>query len=236
MTSCSLYSGLVQGLSVGLIGVVEGAAICLITVYCSLCRTVDHGQNEVKRLWLRRHLLAAAARLAGGRPLDAPAPVAIGPLGRGGPHRLESGERGQCQRAGQKGGDKTGPNPTDRGKPGTKHHLLVDRQGIPLASLLTGANRHDSKVFEEVLDLVPPIRTPAGHRRKRPARLDADKAYDIPRCRHALTRRHIKVRIARKGIESSQRAGWSNAPSPGSIAIGGCESATSGGPTSIRRS
>ena len=32
----------------------------------------------------------------------------------------------------------TGPNPTDRGKPGSKYHLLVDRRGIPLAGLPVG--------------------------------------------------------------------------------------------------
>ncbi|MDP9356014.1 MAG: IS5 family transposase [Chloroflexota bacterium] len=105
------------------------------------------------------------------------------------------------------GGDGVGPNPTDRGKPGTKRHVMGDRGGLPLASLLTGANRHDSVVFEELLDAVPPIRQPNGRRRKRPGKLHADKAYDIPRCRQARTRRHIKVRIARKGVDSSQRLG-----------------------------
>jgi transposase len=84
---------------------------------------------------------------------------------------------------------------------------MGDRGGIPLASLLSGANRHDSVVFEDLLDAVPPIRQPNGRRRKRPAKLYADKAYDIPRCRQALRRRHIQVRIARKGIDSSQRLG-----------------------------
>ena len=41
------------------------------------------------------------------------------------------------------GGEKTGPNPTDRRKPGSKHHLLTDANGIPLKTILTGANRHD---------------------------------------------------------------------------------------------
>ncbi len=100
-----------------------------------------------------------------------------------------------------------GPNPTDRGKPGTKRHLITDRQGLPLATRLTGANRHDSMVFEDLVDAVPPIRTPRGGRRKRPVKLHADKAYDIPRCRRFLTRRHIKVRIARKGIDTSDRLG-----------------------------
>lgn len=84
---------------------------------------------------------------------------------------------------------------------------MVDRIGTPLAVCLSPANRHDSMVFEEVLDAIPPIRRPTGQRRKRPAKLHADKAYDIPRCRTVLTRRHIKIRIARKGLDSSAKLG-----------------------------
>ncbi len=62
-------------------------------------------------------------------------------------------------------------------------------------------------VFEELLDAIPPIKQLNGRRRKRPAKLHADKAYDIPRCRRALSRRHIQIRIARKGIDSSARLG-----------------------------
>jgi len=85
--------------------------------------------------------------------------------------------------------------------------MIGDRQGIPLATMLTGANRHDSMAFEALIDAVPPIKQPSGRRRKRPAKLHADKAYDIPRCRRFLHRRRIKVRIARKGVDSSQRLG-----------------------------
>jgi transposase len=120
---------------------------------------------------------------------------------------LEPGLPGLGQRPGQKGGDATGPNPTDRGKPGTKRHLGGERAGLPLASLLTGANHHDSVAFEDLLDAIPPIKTPAGRRRKRPDKVHADKGYDYPRCRRALTRRHIRVRIARKGIERGDRLG-----------------------------
>jgi hypothetical protein len=62
-------------------------------------------------------------------------------------------------------------------------------------------------VFEELIDAIPPIKTPRGGRRKRPGKLHADKAYDIPRCRRFLGRRHIRCRIARKGIDSSERLG-----------------------------
>ena len=78
---------------------------------------------------------------------------------------------------------------------------------MPLVALLSGANRHDSIVLESVLDAVPLIRQSNRRRRKRPDKLHADKAYDIPRCRQALHRRHIKARIARKGIDSRERLG-----------------------------
>jgi transposase len=84
---------------------------------------------------------------------------------------------------------------------------VVDRRGTPLAVCVTGANRHDSVPFEALLDAVPPIKRPSGQRRTRPAKLHADKAYDSPRCRTALTCRHIRIRIARKGIDSRQRLG-----------------------------
>jgi transposase len=48
-----------------------------------------------------------------------------------------------------------------------------------------------------------PIRRPRGRPRTRPAKLHADTAYDLPRCRRALSRRHIMIRIARTGIASS---------------------------------
>jgi transposase len=104
-------------------------------------------------------------------------------------------------------GERVGPNPTDRGKPGCKRHIVVDRHGIPLAALLTAANVHDSVVLEQLLDQIPPIRKPRGRPRRRPAKLHADKAYDFPRCRRAIRRRYIIPRIARRGRDSSQRLG-----------------------------
>lgn len=101
-------------------------------------------------------------------------------------------------------GGGTEPN---RSKTGTKRHLITDRTGILLATLLTGTNRHDSVAFEALIDAIPPIKRPRGHRRRRPAKLHADKADDIPRCRRALSRRHIRVRIARKGIDAGTRLG-----------------------------
>jgi transposase len=105
------------------------------------------------------------------------------------------------------GGELTGPNPTDRGKPGSKRHVLVDASGIPLALLLGAANVHDSRLLEPLLDAVPPVHQCAGRPRKRPGKLHADKGYDYPRCRRACRRRGIVPRIARRDVESSERLG-----------------------------
>ena len=105
------------------------------------------------------------------------------------------------------GGEQTGPNPTDRGKSGSKRHLVVERRGIPLAVTQSGANAHDSTMLEATVDAIRPIKRPRGRPRKRPAKLHADKGYDYPRCRAALRRRHITPRIARRGIERSDRLG-----------------------------
>jgi len=61
-----------------------------------------------------------------------------------------------------------------------------------------------------MLDAVSPIRRPSGRpgrTRKRPEKLHADKGYDFARCRQALRKRGIRCRIARRGIESSERLG-----------------------------
>jgi transposase len=100
-----------------------------------------------------------------------------------------------------------GANPVDRAKPGSKLHLAVDSGGLPLSLLVTGANPNDSIVFEALVDDIPPILMPSGQRRRRPERVLGDKAFDHRRCRAYLTHRRIKVRIARCGVESSQRLG-----------------------------
>lgn len=76
------------------------------------------------------------------------------------------------------GGAKTGPNPTDRRKLGSKHHLLTDAQGIPLAVSLTKANRHDVTQLLPLLDKIPPVRGKPGRPRRRPERIQGDRAYD----------------------------------------------------------
>ena len=105
------------------------------------------------------------------------------------------------------GGQETGPNPTDRGKLGSKRHIVVDARGIPLVVLVGGANRHDSMLFEPCIDAITAIKGLYGRPRRRPYKLHADKGYDYPRCRRYLKKCGIVSRIARRGIESSERLG-----------------------------
>jgi transposase len=110
----------------------------------------------------------------------------------------------------EKGGELTGPNPTDRGKAGSKYHLLCDANGLPLHALLSAANTHDSKLFEPLLETNPAVRGRRGRPgrpRRRPDKLHADKGYDYRRCREYLHGRGIKVRIARRGIEDKSKLG-----------------------------
>lgn len=89
-----------------------------------------------------------------------------------------------------------GPNPTDRGKNGTKRHHLTDAEGIPLSVTLSPANRHDMKMFGATLDGIV-IERPSPHGRIE-QNLGCDKGYDYPALRLSAKRRgyipHIKER------------------------------------------
>jgi transposase len=87
------------------------------------------------------------------------------------------------------GGEKTGPNPTDRRKLGSKHHLLTEAHGIPLSFTLTGANRHDVTQLLALVESIPPVRGKHGRPRRRPDRVQGDRGYDSEPHRQALKKR-----------------------------------------------
>ena len=104
-------------------------------------------------------------------------------------------------------GGKPGPNPTDRRKPGRKHHGITDANGVPLAALVPGAHRPDVTQWLPWVDAVPAVRGKRGRPRRRPERLYADRAYDSEACRKALHARHITPVIARRGAEHGSGLG-----------------------------
>lgn len=95
----------------------------------------------------------------------------------------------------------------DRGKSGSKIHVLSDRAGIPLSVGISAANTNDAQALRPLVKAIPAVRSRRGPRRRKPAKLHADKAYDGAEMREWVRDRGIGVRIARKGIEPSDRLG-----------------------------
>jgi transposase len=76
------------------------------------------------------------------------------------------------------GGEDTGPNPTDRRKSGSKHHVLTDAQGIPLNATVTAANVNEVTQVLDVLVNKPAVGGKPGPKRELPERLQGDAGYD----------------------------------------------------------
>ena len=101
----------------------------------------------------------------------------------------------------------TGANPVDRGKAGSKVHVLSDAAGLPLAVAISAASTHDCQALIPLVLAIPAIRSRRGPRRRRPAKLRGDQGYDYGYLRSFLRQRGIVARIARRGVESSERLG-----------------------------
>ena len=160
-------------------------------------------------LRLRHDVLASSARLARGRRVaEDLGSAARRTRGRRLGRSVVGGDR-QLLGARHFWGEKTGPNPTDRGKNGSKRHLITDADGLPLAIEHTGANVHDSQCAIPLVDAVPNIKQPKGRRRKRrPKEVLADAAYDAEeKIREALRARKIIPTIRRRNTEHGSGLG-----------------------------
>lgn len=191
-------------------------------------------------LRMRHDLLEAAARLAGGRRVGRHPPSSIEQASRGRQDRLVVHGCRQFQRPRCFWGAQTGPNPTDRGKNGSKHHVLVDGHGTPMAKAVTGANTHDVTQLIPLVDAVPPVSGKRGRPRRRPRTLWADKAYDSMAHRVALWERGIEPVIPKRGTGAPRDwdpfAGSSSAPSVGCINSDDCECEMNAAPTFMKPS
>ncbi|GHH95769.1 hypothetical protein GCM10017779_62260 [Streptomyces capillispiralis] len=85
------------------------------------------------------------------------------------------------------------------GPAASKHHVLVDGQGIPLAVSLTGGNRNDVTQLMPLLDKVPPAAGVVGRPRRRRETLFADRGYDHDKYRRLLWKRGNRPVIAERG-------------------------------------
>ncbi len=76
------------------------------------------------------------------------------------------------------GGAETGPSPVDRAKPGSKHHVIVEVNGIPLTSSVTEANLPDIKEFAPLFNTLPAVGGKGGHPKTKPDAMMGDRGYD----------------------------------------------------------
>lgn len=107
------------------------------------------------------------------------------------------------------GGEDTGPNPTDRGKSGSKHHVMTDAQGVPLAATTTAANVNEVAQVFPVLTAMPPVGGKPGPKRRKPERLQGDRGYDSEPVRQALRGLGITPVLAARCTEHGSGLGVS---------------------------
>jgi transposase len=98
---------------------------------------------------------------------------------------------------GRRWGEKeNGPNPTDRGKPGVKDHVLVDGRGVPLSVVVTRANVNEHMALPDLLANHVMVRPQP--RRTAPQHLCLDAAFDNQPARQIVCREYYVAHIAPK--------------------------------------
>ena len=97
-----------------------------------------------------------------------------------------------CSVRAKRGGELTGPNPTDRGKAGTKYHVVASTDGLPLAAVPSAANVHDTRLFPHLLRLAQLVCAAIGQ-------LYADAGYDSAENRDLCLRDGIEPHIRKVG-------------------------------------
>lgn len=109
-------------------------------------------------------------------------------------------------------GGKTGPNPTDRRKLGSKHHLITDAHGAPFAAILTAANVNDVTQLMPLVDAIPPIAGRPGPPRRRPERVQGDTGYESGAHESELRERGIIPIIGHRGRKHGSGLGKTRWP------------------------
>jgi transposase len=96
------------------------------------------------------------------------------------------------------GGAATGPSPVDRRKEGTKHTLLVDRHGVPLAIRTAGANASDHRRIIPLIWESPEVGGKPGRPKELPDEAHTDRGYDSEGTRGPLRWPGIEPHIPKR--------------------------------------
>src|SRR6266849_5528688 len=108
------------------------------------------------------------------------------------------------------GGDRIGPNPTDRAKNGVKRSVLVEADGGPLAAVVAPANRNDQFLLEQTIEAIVVDRPEPT--KQAPQHLCLDKGYDNPTGHQVAEDYHYTPHIRRIGEEPSAASGQKKYP------------------------
>jgi putative transposase len=98
------------------------------------------------------------------------------------------------------GGEKTGPNPTDRGESGVKRSVLTEGHGVPIATVIDGANRHDMKLLRPTIESIIVERPEPTE--THPQGMCLDKGYDYQEVREILHEFGFTAHIRPRGEEA----------------------------------
>jgi transposase len=97
-----------------------------------------------------------------------------------------------CSVRAKRGGELTGPNPTDRGKRGTKYHIATTGDGVPVACAATAANVNDTLLFERLFLMAFAVVAKIGT-------VFADKGYDAEPHRELCRTFGAEPRLHKRG-------------------------------------
>lgn len=168
--------------------------------------SVEHAASA-DGLRVRQYVLAPARAVATRRRLETAASGRTHRITSTGPTRSRPRGGRQCLAPRVARGKKTGPNPTDRRKAGSKHHVLTDANGIPVVARLTPANRHDVTQLLPLVDAIPPLRGRPGRPLRKPGLVQGDRGYDSQPHRDQLEQRGIASQLAKRGQPHGSRLG-----------------------------
>ena len=102
----------------------------------------------------------------------------------------------------------TGHNPTDRSKLGSKRHILVDKEGIPLSTFITSANTHDATVAIDTVDSMVIKRRQSykliDRNKRKKQNLCLDKAYHSKEVEQEIIKRGYIPHIRHRREEEKQ--------------------------------
>ncbi len=116
---------------------------------------------------------------------------------------------GASSRSGELHPDEPADHALGRSRGGftSKFHLLTDGHGLPISVQVSPGQRHDSMMFEAVMNGVVPILQRRGRPRRRPKRLAGDKGYSYPRIRQWLADHGIIPVIAQRDDQRARHKG-----------------------------